>query len=253
MKKQFLTSIKFAIALLVLASCKKEKDVNSMVPEEYAQVSLHNIAIINNYGASKTQKPVDVFVDNQKINGSGPISYPGTVTGIYVGMKTGSHAIAIKDTAAANPAEYYAGTINVEAGKSYSVFAYDSLTSGKVKSLFLPNDRTLPASGANIRFLNFSMNAGPVDVWLFTGTTDSVKVYSAVDYVGSHSSTAGLETFKAVNAGTYTLRARAAGTNTNIASLAVTVANPKIYTFFLRGLTGTGKTPAAGITSVLHN
>lgn len=97
--------------------------------------------------------------------------------------------------------------LDVVAGASYSVFASDSVS--KIAPLVLTDDLTAPAAGkAHIRFIHLSPNAPAVDVALQGG---------AVAF-GNHAFKQ-FTAFTPLDAGTYNLEVRIAGTTTVVLPL----------------------------------
>jgi len=116
------------------------------------------------------------------------------------------------------------------AGKAYSVFAIDSVSS--IEPLVLEDDLTAPATGkAHVRFVHLSPDAPAVDVAVTAGPV----VFSNVAFRG-------YQGFTPLNAGTYNLEVRVAGTATVALPLpGITLEAGKIYTVFARGfLSGAG-------------
>lgn len=235
-------------SLLLLSSCKEDAQPE---PNKFAYVSLTHAAVI-----LPTQRPVNVFVDGQRINKAAILSYPNTVTGTYVGIEAGTKSLSIRDTTSASVIEYAAASATVEAGKTYSVFAYDTVLNGKIRTLVLNTNRTdaVAANTSKFRFLHLSPDAPAVDVWAFRSATDSVRLYQNVSYVGATPNATTLSAFIDVPSAAYTIRVRLAGTNTNVASASVTVAPGKFYTGFARGLARLSSgTNALGATVIVHN
>jgi len=113
-------------------------------------------------------------------------------------------------------------------GKSYSVFAYDSVS--KIKPLVLTDDLTSPGSiNAKVRFIHLSPNGPTVDVGV-TGKAVWFPFYSFSQY----------SSFRAVTGGTYTdLNVFLAGTTSLIYSQPnVTFTAGKIYTIVADGFAG---------------
>lgn len=234
-------------ALLLVSSCKDDAQPE---PNNFAYISLTHAGVI-----TPTTKPVHVFVDGSRVNLFSAITYPNTVTGTYVGIQAGARAISIRDTSSAAVIEYATANLTAEAGVTYSAFVYDTLVSGKLKTLVLTTNRAndLAAGKARFRFLHLSPNAPAVDVWAFKSATDSVRIYQGVTYVGATPNASALSGFNEITSSAYTIRVRLAGTNTNVLSSNVTFAPGKAYTTFARGLVGASGTNALNISTITHN
>ncbi len=106
--------------------------------------------------------------------------------------------------------------------QNYSVFAIDSVS--KISALVLTDDSTAPASGkAHVRFVHLSPNAPAVDVAVTGGAVvfgnKAFKDYTA---------------FTPLDAGTYNLEVRVAGTSTVALPLpGITLQAGKIYRFLV--------------------
>jgi len=139
-------------------------------------------------------------------------------------------------------------TVNLEANKNYSVFAVDSVS--KIKAAVVMDDLTAPASGkAHVRFFHFSPNAPSVDIAITGGS-----VLFGNRGFNDQATTASLAAFTPVNAGTYNLEVRAAGTNTVVLSLPnINLAAGKIYTVFAKGFLGGTGAQALGAQIIVNN
>jgi hypothetical protein len=117
--------------------------------------------------------------------------------------------------------------VTFEKDKNYSIFAVDSVA--KIAPLVLSDDLTAPASGkAHVRFVHLSPNAPAVDVALVGGAV-----------VFPNQSFKGFTAFAPLDAGTYNLEVRVAGTSTVALTLPpITLAAGKIYTVFAKGFLG---------------
>ena len=111
-----------------------------------------------------------VYVDGTSVSGialaSGGI-FPGTAYSFKV--NAGSRSFTIKDTLPATTQVPLTFTQNIEAGKSYTIFTYDTITSTKqttvLNNIVIPTD-----TSSRLRFANFVYNTTPVanvDVYSF--------------------------------------------------------------------------------------
>lgn len=154
-----------AVGSVWLAACKKE--FGNILPEDFSVGSKANIRVYN--GALNTNRNY-VYADGNALTGV-IFAYLGIfpATGQYAAVNPGNRNISIKDTLPAttqNPVNFSA---NLEAGKYYSIFIYDTTTSVKYKlvedAIVVPTDTT-----ARLRFANLVFS---------TGTIPNVDVYSA--------------------------------------------------------------------------
>lgn len=176
--------------------------------------------------ASPNAPAVDIVIDNAAPPAVEDLAFP-TNTG-YVALTAGSRNVKV------NVANTATTVINADlplvAGKVYSVFAIDSVSS--IEPLVLEDDLTAPAAGkAHVRFVHLSPDAPAVDVAVTSGPV----VFGNVAFRG-------FQGFTPLDAGTYNLEVRVAGTATVALPLPnITLTAGKIYTVFARGfLSGAG-------------
>jgi hypothetical protein len=195
-----------------------------------------------------TTVPTDtlhVFIDNARYN-SANILY-NTSSG-YLPVLAGSKAVDIR-RGITSTSSNYVSTFNYtfERGKAVSFFVYDTTTSatGQAKVLRLKDDLTLPAANmSHIRFLHLAPRGQAVDLTLVrTSVTpnDSVTM-SNRSYIGASPSEENLAPFMAVPRGTYTIKVKAAGTQTVLLSSAnfalttgLNITEGRISTLWLTG------------------
>jgi hypothetical protein len=275
--KSYITGVAM-LGILATAACKEDFEYSNEFGGK-AFIGIHHAApatatsgstsvdlYLNNTLAQDSARP---FVYNTTFGGGG-IPYITTAPGtVNVRINANKTATVLVPTT----------PLTVDAGKYYSVFAYDTILQPNktIKALALTDDLTPPTNPANtkIRFLHFVPNVPPattggipqaVDVWAFRSAMDSVKLYNAIPFIGQPGTTpnaAALSTFIEVPSMAYiAIRIRLAGTNTNAISILPTtpatlvpLAPGKIYTILARGLAGLPTTNANAINSriILHN
>ena len=132
--------------------------------------------------------------------------------------------------------------MNLAADKNYSVFAVNNVAN--IEAIVLEDDLTAPASGkSHVRFLHLSPNAPAVDITL----TDGTVVFG--DYMFKENSA-----FTPLDAGTYDLQVRLAGTSTVVLDLpGIALTAGKIYTVFAKGLVGGTGAQALGAQIIVNN
>jgi len=130
----------------------------------------------------------------------------------------------------------------VLAGGNYSVFARGPVAS--IGALVIADDLTAPAAGkAHVRFVHLSPDAPAVDVAV-TGGPVLFANQSYQDYTA----------FAPVDAGTYDLEVRPAGSGTVALAVPGVVLQPgKIYTVFARGFLGGTGAQALGAQIIVNN
>lgn len=214
------------ISALLLTAC----DPDTFEPEGIGSFSVTN--------AAPGSPTVDVVVDG-KVTSPARLNYGNTTisqsgsTQIYLPVLAGAHDIKISvDTGKTHLVQI---PHQAETGKIHSFFIIDTVMNNALKVLRLDDDLTLPATGnAHIRALHLAPRTGAVDV-TFTRGTDSVTI-SNLTYAGTGTpNITELSMFRAVPAGSYTVKVKTAGTQTVLLQAAATLATGRIYTFYARG------------------
>jgi hypothetical protein len=186
--------------------------------------------------ASPDAPAVDLLVDGT-IAGSG-LAYPGATSYLTVGAGTRN----VKVNVAGTSTSVINANVPVTAGTSSTVFAVDSVAS--ISALVLSDDLTPPASGkAHVRFVHLSPNAPAVDVAVAGGAV-----------VFANRSFQQFTPFTPLDAGTYDLEVRLAGTTTVVLPLpGITLTAGKIYTVWAKGFVGGAGAQALGAQIILNN
>ncbi len=217
MNRLVVLSAALALPLAFSPACSDDDNPAAPVqPTAQASVSVTH--------ASPDAPPVDLLVDGTKVGSD--LAFPNT-TG-YLKVKAGTRNVQVNVAGTSTTA--IEGDIPVDANKTYSVFAVNTVAN--IEPLILEDDLTAPAAGkAHVRFIHLSPNAPPVDITL----TDGTVVFGNYSFKSASA-------FTPLDAGSYDLQVRAAGTSTVVLSLpTVTVESGKIYTVFAKGLlNGTG-------------
>jgi hypothetical protein len=189
--------------------------------------------------ASPNAPAVDVLVDDVKVNTTG-LSFPNNSG--YLDVMSGQRNVKVN--AAGTTTSVINANVNLDANQNYTVFAINNLAN--IEALLLPDNLTAPASGkAHVRFVHLSPDAPAVDIAVKNGPVlfSNRGFKSATD-------------FTPVDATTYNLEVRLAGTNTVVLDLpGVALQNGKIYTVFARGYASppTGNTNTIGAQVIVNN
>jgi len=213
------------ISLVMLSSCKKDEEVT----KSYAKVLVTH--------ASPNAPGVDLLVDNSKQN-TAALNFPSN-TG-YLQVEAGTRNIKVNVSGTSTTV--INADLALSKDQNYSVFAIDSVS--KISALVLTDDLTAPASGkAHVRFVHLSPNAPAVDVAVTGGAVvfgnKAFKDYTA---------------FTPLDAGTYNLEVRVAGTSTVALPLpGITLQAGKIYTVFAKGFLGGTGSEALGAEIIANN
>jgi hypothetical protein len=175
--------------------------------------------------ASPDAPGVDLLVDNT-VAGTN-LTFPNN-TG-YLTVNSGTRNIKVNVTGTMTTV--IEANVDFMQNKNYSVFAVNSVSN--IEPLLVEDDLTVPAQGkVHVRFIHLSPDAPAVDITLTDGTivfgNKSFKEFTA---------------FTPLDAGTYDLQVRVAGTPTVALDLpGITLEAGKIYTVFAKGfLSGVGQ------------
>ncbi len=187
--------------------------------------------------ASPDAPGVDLLVDNEKKN-TAALNFPLN-TG-YLSVLSGTRNVKV------NVAGTATSVINADLqfmkDQNYSIFAVDSVS--KISAVVLTDDLTAPAAGkAHVRFVHLSPNAPAVDVALVGGAV-----------VFPNKSFKGYTAFAPLDAATYNLEVRVAGTmNVALTLPPITLVAGKIYTVYAKGFLGGTGAQALGAEIIANN
>lgn len=238
-----------SLFMLVLAttfsvSCSKDDDP---APAQTAKVSATH--------ASPGAPPVDIYVDGAKVT-TAQLAFPnstGTSGNPYLTVNAGTRNIKVSPNGTLNVIN---ADLTVAANGAYSIFAYDILGSGTtLKALVLGDNLSTPASGkAHIRFLHLSPDAPNVDLELLKTGAAPINLTN-IPYVGPSPNATALSTFTPVDAGSYTINVKPAGTSTVVLNPVIPFTAGKIYTIYARGLLANGVGTSLGLNAsvITHN
>lgn len=218
--KSFMGLVAAALGVVMFTGCIKDTPIEP--PKPVAYVSVMNISL--------KAPAVEMLFGDQKVT---PPINPGAFFSRYSTVDPGAKNVSFKKASsdslvASLPAgDYY------DSSKFYTVLLYDNPGGGskavRIQDIFSASDPTK----AYIRFYQLSVDMPSVDLHI-----DNNKVYSnrtPADNVNSPS----YNQFQPFNAGSFSMKATAAGTDSVIASTTFTdLAATGYYTIFLKGVTG---------------
>jgi len=186
--------------------------------------------------ASPNAPNVDILVNDAVV----ATNVPYLASLAYTELNAGNNRIRVNVTGTSTTV--IDATLPFDADKNYSIFAIDSVS--KISAIRLDDDLTAPAAGkTHVRFVNLSPNAPAVDI-AFAGGAVLFPNYSFKQF----------SAFTPINAGTYNLEMRLAGTSTVVLSLpGVTLVDGKILTVYARGFFGATGTQALGASVIANN
>lgn len=228
MKKVMVVGVPLIAMVIALGVIGCGDDDNPTAPAAQARVmAVH---------ASPDAPAVDLLVDNAVV-GTG-LAFPNN-TG-YLGLNAGAHNVKVNVSGTSTTV--INADVTVSAGSNYSVFACDSVS--QISAIVLIDDLTAPAAGkAHVRFVHLSPNAPAVDVAVAGGPV-----------LFANTAFKGFSAFTPVDAGTYNLEVRPAGTGTVVLALnGVALQAGKIYTVFARGFVGGSGAQDLGAQIIVNN
>ncbi len=169
---------------IALVSCSKSFD--SKINATYGNQNSSNVQLfIATVGASRNY----LVVDNKPVNGAALVSgslFPSVGFGFSV--PTGMRSFLLRDTLTATTQTPISFAQNMEIGKSYTIFSYDTITATKQKTVETPI--VIPAdTSCRLRFANFIYNPNAitgVDVFSFNRNTNlftNVNVTDVTSFV----------------------------------------------------------------------
>lgn len=215
-------------ALFGFTACSEDESPVMPVPTETSLVKVVH--------ASPDAPGVDLLVDN-KVAGTN-LTFPNN-TG-YLKVNSGTRNVKVNVTGSSTTV--IEANLPLMANKNYSVFAVNSVSN--IEAIVLEDDLTAPASGkAHVRFIHLSPDAPSVDITL----TDGTVVFGDFQFKEASA-------FSPLNAGTYDLQARVAGTSTVALNLpGIQLEAGKIYTVFAKGFLGGSGAQALSAQIIVNN
>jgi hypothetical protein len=173
--------------------------------------------------ASPDAPAVDVWV-NDAIIAFSNAPFKGITD--YAELDAGTYNVKVVPTGAAEPVVIEAD-LDLAADTDYTVVAVGQLAA--IEPLVLVDNNSMPAAGkAHVRFVHASPDAPAVDIAVAGGPV----LFSNVPFKG-------VGDYLPVDAGTYDLEVRLAGTDTVALSVpGVALADQTVYTIFAMGLAG---------------
>lgn len=212
----------------LITSCKKDDE------DETTPAGSGKVMIIH---ASPDAPDVDLLLDGVKLN-TAPVSFLDNTA--YLTASAGTRNLKVNVAGTTTTA--LNANLSVSSGKSYSVFAVDSVAN--LSGVVFEDNLATPASGkAHVRFIHLSPNAPAVDVALDGGAV----------VFGDYAFTEG-SAFTPLDAGTYDLEVRLAGTSTVALDLdPITLTAGKIYTVYAKGFAGGAGDQELGAQIIMNN
>jgi hypothetical protein len=216
--KKLIIALTVSLFALPFIGCNDEETPVTPTP-------LPSNSLVKVVHASPDAPGVDLLIDNS-IAGTN-LTFPNN-TG-YLTVPSGTRNVKVNVTGTSNTV--IEANLNLMTNKNYSVFAVNSVAN--IEAIVIEDDLTSPDQGkAHVRFIHLSPDAPAVDITLTDGKVvfgnKSFKEFTA---------------FTPLDAGSYDLEVRVAGTTTVALDLgAINLEAGKIYTVFAKGfLSGNGQ------------
>jgi LPXTG-motif cell wall-anchored protein len=196
-----------------------------------AQDDMARVRVVH---ASPDAPAVDVWVDGNVAFSNAP--FQGITD--YASLAAGSYQVQVTPTGATEPVVIDAA-LDLAASTDYTVVAVGMLAD--IEPLVLVDNNAAPAAGkAHVRFVHASPDAPAVDIAVADG---GPVLFSNIAFKG-------VGDYLPVDAGTYDLEVRLAGTDTVALSVpGVALADGTVYTIFAMGLAA-GEPALAAVPSV---
>ena len=187
------------------------------LPQVFKNYPTANVRVAH---ASPDAPAVDVLVNDSAAFSN--LTFAGVTA--YANLLADTYNIKVVPTGATTPVVIEAD-LPLAASTDYTVAAVNNLAS--IEALVFVDDNSAPAAGkAHVRFIHLSLDAPAVDVAVTSGPV----LFSNVAFKEASS-------YLPVDAGTYDLEVRLAGTSTVVLAVpGVTLQDGKVYTVFAEGL-----------------
>ena len=225
--KKLVLALAVSITAFTLVGCDDEEDPVQPVPSNSSTMVIHG---------SPDAPGVDILVDNA-VAGTNLTYLQNTP---YLTLPSGTRNIKVNVTGTSTTV--IEGNLNFAKDKAYSIFAVNSVAN--IEPLVLEDNLAAPASGkAHVRFIHLSPDAPAVDITLADGTV----VFGNISFKGFTS-------FTPLDAGTYNLQVRLAGTSTVVLDLGnITLTSGEIYTAYARGFVAGVGDQQLGAAIIVNN
>ncbi|MBN8685471.1 MAG: hypothetical protein J0M10_00575 [Chitinophagales bacterium] len=223
--KQIVNILPLLLIIVLATGCKKNYEQPVDANYSYADKS-----IVQLYNATLSTTRNNLYINSTQINGT-PLSYGSLFPSNAYGFSSpiGLASFLIRDTLSTSTQPQLSFAQNLQGGKNYTIFMYDTMSAVKQKTIETPV--VIPAdTTARIRFANFIFSKTiipAVDIFskkrnqnIFT----NISTTEVTNYIPFASKI------------TDTLYVRATGTTTDLAALnGITPTSKRGYTIIFRG------------------
>ena len=238
--------------IVFFISCKKEvKNIYQNPVADSSDISITNASpavsnlqfYLNDKLISLPDTPLSYgkTVFATYINNANPY-YPDTTILPYINIPTGYQQLGFGSYGSSN--KFNTLNNNFEPRGKYSIFITDTFIHGQVKAVLLKdNVGTTDSTKSQIRFLNLSPDAPPLDVWAYPSAGYvGYKIFSGCAYLpNDFNSFTNAELFSVINAGPYYFEATVAGTSDVVLGGLLMIHRQNVITIYTKGyIAGTG-------------
>ena len=234
MKTTFNSPLKFMAMLMIALTTVFSFSACSDDEDAATPAAAGKLMIIH---ASPDAPAVDLLLDGTKLNSSA-VNYTDNTA--YISAAAGTRVLKVNVAGTSTTA--LQASLSVVSGKNYSVFAIDSVSN--LRELVVEDNLAAPAAGkAHVRFIHLSPDAPAVDVAVTGGGV-----------VFGNQSFEDFTAFTPLDANTYNLEVRLAGTSTVVLPLpGIVLTAGKIYTVYAKGFVGGTGAQALGAEIIVNN
>ena len=234
MKTTFNSPLKFMAMLMIALTTVFSFSACSDDEDAATPAAAGKLMIIH---ASPDAPAVDLLLDGTKLNSSA-VNYTDNTA--YISAAAGTRVLKVNVAGTSTTA--LQASLSVVSGKNYSVFAIDSVSN--LSGLVVEDNLAAPAAGkAHVRFIHLSPDAPAVDVAVTGGGV-----------VFGNQSFEDFTAFTPLDANTYNLEVRLAGTSTVVLPLpGIVLTAGKIYTVYAKGFVGGTGAQELGAEIIVNN
>ena len=213
---------------LAFAACDDDDDSNPTTPQQ-------ETAKVMAVHTSPDAPGVDLYVDGAKVGTN--LTFPNNTP--YLTVEAGTRNVKVNVTGTATTA--IEANLPIAKNKNYSVFAVDEVAN--IDALVIEDNLAAPAAGkAHVRFIHLSPDAPAVDIALDGGAV-----------VFANKAFREFTAFTPLDAGTYDLEVRVAGTTIVALDLdPITLNAGKVYTVFAKCLLAGAGDQALGAQIIVN-
>ncbi len=233
--KNYGAALTVMVTMMFLFACSKKTDNKFAV-----ETNFNNTSLIQVFIATVNATRNHLYVDNNQLTGATMGTGSLFPSAAYASsVSPGLRAFLVRDTLSATTQVPLSFAENMQVGKSYTIFLYDTITTPKQKTV--PTNIIIPAdTSCRIRFANFIYNpvAVPaIDIFSYRKNVNiatNLAVTDVTNFIAYPSGLAappGLTTPLTPD----TLYIRETGSTVNIIKFPVTLTLKRSYTLVYRG------------------